>query len=444
MTVLGRLCAVSLLLVGCNSSEQNVGQDAGGDAPMMADGGASDAPEQVRSALARVSEPSAANVQALAAGNSGFAFDMLHELAAATPGENLVFSPFSISTALGMTYAGARGDTQAEMKSVLYFELEQAALHEAFNSVDRALATRGDGKLGADQTPFKLNVSNALWQQRGFPIEAAFLDTLALHYGAGVYVMAFRTEPEPSRQAINSWVAQRTEQLIPELLPAQSITSDTALVLTNTVYFNASWQTRFDKSLTLDSAFQRADGSTAQVAMMNAGLTSGISYAKGTGYEAVALSYASDELAFIAVLPASGSYEAIETGASATWFSQLLAQLAPSSVQLALPKLDTKTATSLRKPLQALGMENAFERTADFSGMTPVGVAIDDVIHEASIKVFEDGTIAAAATGVVLAPSGAPSFEHVVRFDRPFLYAVVDRPTGQILFLGRVFDPSAG
>lgn len=446
-----RLCATSLLVVACSSSEQNGGQDADGghlfadgDTPEIADSGTPMELEQARSALTRVSEPSTTNVPALAAGNSAFAFDMLHQLSAAEPGKNLVFSPFSISTALAMTYAGARGDTQTEMKSTLHFGLEEPALHEAFNAVDRALAARGEGQLGADQMPFKLNVSNALWQQRELQVEAAFLDTLALHYGAGVFMLDFRTQPEPSRKTINSWVAQRTEQLIPELLPDNSIKTGTVLVLTNTVYFNASWQTKFDKNLTRDSPFQRADGSMVQVPMMNAGLTSGISYAQGAGYEAVSLPYAGDELAFIAVLPEGGSYAALEAGASATWFSQLQAQLAPSSVRLTLPKLDTKTATKLRTPLKALGMTRAFEAHAEFSGITPTAVAIDDVIHQAMVKVFEEGTIAAAATAVVIAPTGVPSFDHVVSFDRPFLYAIVDRPTGQILFLGRVLDPSAG
>lgn len=459
MMTLRRLCGMSLLLVACNSSEQNVGHDAGGDHPLadggkpqaadgggsaLTDGGASSAPEQLRSALTRVSDPSTANVPALAAGNTAFAFDMLRQLAADQRGKNLVFSPYSISTALGMTYAGARGTTQAEMKSALHFELAEPALHEAFNSVDRTLATRGTGQLGADRTPFKLNVSNALWQQRGLPVEAPFLDTLALHYGAGVFVMDFRNEPEPSRKLINGWVAQRTEQLIPELLPERSITSGTALVLTNTVYFNGSWQTKFDKSMTRDAPFQRLDGSSVQVPTMHAGFTGGITYAKGTGYEAVALPYASEELAFVAVLPVGGSYETLEASASATWFSQLQAALAPSSVQLALPKLDTKTASPLKPALQALGMRQPFEANADFSGITSASVAIDSVVHQAVVKVFEDGTIAAAATGVIIGPTGIPSFEHVVRFDRPFLYAVVDRPTGQILFLGRVLDPSAG
>lgn len=420
---------VAAMLLACGSEHE---QGNGGTSPAGV--------ELASSPLSRNRAASDANVPALAAGNRAFAFDLLHQLSSANTGKNLVFSPFSISTALAMTYAGARGETAAEMKRTLHFELEQPALHEAFNAVDLTLASRGEGKAGADGTPFRLNVNNSIWTQRGFPVEAAFLDTLALHYGAGVFLADFATNPEGARSAINRWVEERTERLIPELLPMGSIDPSTVFVLTNTVYFNASWKTKFEEEQTQPAPFHKPDGSTVQVEMMNAGLN-GVSYAKGDRYEAVALPYASEELAFVAVLPEAGAYEDVERAANATWFSELSGQLSPSSVQLAVPKLDTKTATSLAPTLKALGMDRPFGG-ADFSGLTSGSVAIDDVIHEAVLKLFEGGTIAAAATAVIIRANSKPQFDHTVRFDRPFLYAIVDRPTGHILFLGRVLDPS--
>jgi serpin B len=275
---------------------------------------------------------------------------------------------------------------------------------------------------------------------RDAAIESMFLDTLAVNYGAGVFSVDFAAQPEPARAAINAWVKDKTDELIPELLPGGSIHPDTRLVLTNTVYFNASWQTQFKKEATSEAAFTKAGGQTTQVPMMHAGFA--MPYAKGDNYQAVALPYASDELTFIAVLPDAGALDAVQSAADGGWFQALLSHLGDSGVQLAFPKLDYDTKTSLSDTLQTLGMHAAFDASADFSGMTAEHVMIDDVIHDAVIKVFEGGTIAAAATAVTIERASAPLFEHSLSFDRPFLYFIVDQPTGQILFLGRVMDPT--
>ncbi|MET0342699.1 MAG: serpin family protein, partial [Polyangiales bacterium] len=396
--------------------------------------------EVAKSKLERNLAPSDANVGALGVGNRAFAFDLYKRVAGSNPGENLVFSPYSISTALAMTYAGARGSTASEMKATLHYDLEQPALHEAFNAADLALSSRGKGQVGADGTPFRLNVDNSIWQQRDYPVVPAFLDTLAVNYEAALYLTDFAKAPENARGAINTWVSDKTEKLIPELLPMGSIDASTVFVLTNTVYFNASWKTKFEKEATRDAPFTRGDGTQITVPTMHAGHR--MPYARGTSYQAVALPYASDDLSFIAILPDAGKLSEVEAALSQSWFEELRTKLAPTGVQLAFPKLDYKQHTSLKNELTALGMRAAFE-DADFSGMTSGSVVIDDVIHEAVIKVFEGGTIAAAATAVVVRETSAPLFEQTVTLDRPFLYAIVDAPTGQVLFLGRVTDPSA-
>jgi serpin B len=393
-----------------------------------------------QSNLTRTTTPSTANVAALGAGTRGFAFSLLQKIAADTPDENVIFSPYSISTALAMAYAGAQGTTAAEMKSALQFTLDPAPLHEAFNAVDLALASRGQGKLGADGTPFRLNVANALWAQRGFPIHRTYLDTLALHYGGALYLQDFAADPEGSRRTINGWVEERTEKLIPELLQAGAIRADTRLVLTNTVYFNASWKAKFTKEGTRERPFTKRDGSRVDAPLMHAELR--IPHARGANWEAVALPYASDELSLIAVLPDAGAYDAVEKAASAGWFDDVRAKLAVASVALGFPKLDYKAQTSLAEQLKALGMNVPFTNGADFSGLTSAPIAIDDVIHEAVIKVTEGGTIAAAATAITIRTTSAIVDQRRVIFDRPFLYAIVDQPTGHILFLGRVLDPT--
>lgn len=404
---------------------------------------ASEAPagiELARSALAREEEPSRANLGALAAGNQAFAFDLYHQIAASDPHANLVFSPHSVSTALAMTYAGARGETAAALSRTLHFTLPPPALHEAFNALDGALSSRGRGAAGADGTPFRLNVDNALWAQRGVPIEQTFLDTLALHYGAGVFLADFVADPEGARRSINRWVAERTEKLVPELLRAGSIRGSTRFVLTNTVYFNASWKTQFEKGETRPAPFTKRDASVVSAETMHAVLT--VPYAEGPGYRAVALPYASEELRFIAILPDPGALAQIEAAFSETWLARLEGALSDVSVALALPKLDYKAHTSLKKQLSELGLASAFEQ-GDFSGMTSQPTSIDDVIHEAVIRLFESGTIAAAATAVTFGDSDDPEAEQTLSFDRPFLFAIVDVPTGACLFVGRVLDPTA-
>lgn len=272
-------------------------------------------------------------------------------------------------------------------------------------------------------------------------MEAAFLDTLALNYGAGVFMVDFAAQPEKARSAINRWIAQKTEALIPELLPANSITPTTQLVLTNTVYFDASWQTKFDASDTHDAMFIKADGSQVSAPFMT--MIHELAYAEGKNYRAVALPYADDELQFIAVLPNDGSYAEVEGEVSAAWFETLMSELFRIEVAIALPRLDYATHLSLKSQLQALGLRAAFGAHADFSGITKGSLVINDVIHEAILKVSEGGTIAAGATAVTFTDGGAAWSPKAITLDHPFMFAIVDRSTHSLLFIGRVLDPTA-
>jgi serpin B len=395
--------------------------------------------DEARSSLPRSSAtaPAAADQQALTAGNRAFALDLYRQLAA---GDNLFFSPLSISVAMAMTYAGAAGGTADEMASALRFSLPQERLHPAFGWLDLQLASRGQGAQGTDGQPFRLSVSNSLWGERQASFESAFLDTLARNYGAGIKLLDFIASPEPSRLRINDWVAQRTEQRIRDLLPAGAIASYTRLVLVNAVYFNAAWESQFSAAATADATFTRLDGTTATVPLMRQ--TEYFSYAEGSGYQAVELPYDGGELAMLVVLPAAGQFSAFEQAFDNAKFTEIQAALAARYVNLGLPRFKLEGGFSVKTALQALGMNAAFGDLADFSGIS-AGEAwrISDIYHKAYADVDERGTEAAAATAVVVGTTSVPPEPVVFRADRPFIFAIVDRQTDTLVFLGRVVAP---
>jgi serpin B len=221
------------------------------------------------SAVQRIANPQvSADTTTLASDNAGFAFAAYQQLI--TTHANLVFSPASISIALAMTCAGAATTTATEMASALHFTLPPAQLHPAFNALDQALASRGQGFLGGDGAPMHVDITNAVWAEKTYAFNTDFLNTLAENYGAGVNLLDFVNAPDPSRLTINAWVAGQTNDKIQNLLPSGSITSSTELVLTDAVYFNAAWETKFDPTNTHDGPFTRLDGSSVTVSFMNA------------------------------------------------------------------------------------------------------------------------------------------------------------------------------
>jgi serpin B len=380
--------------------------------------------------------------KALADGNAAFALDFYGQLKKKNAGQNVVFSPVSISTALSMTYAGAKGQTESETASALRWDLPQPRHHAAMNELDAALAARGEGKLGTDGKPFRLNVVNTTWMQKDETFLPAYLDVLAEHYGAGVNLLDFITNAEGSRKTINAWVEAKTEDRIKELIPMGVINAATRLVLTNAVYFNAAWRTPF--SATVASApFKRLDGSSVNVPMMRQPET-GFPAATGAGWTAVALPYQDERLSMLLVVPDEGKFDTVEASLNAVTLAQMVAGLAPRTVTLQMPRFKFETAASLKELLQALGMNRAFEPgVADFSGMDgTMSLYIQAVLHKAFIAVGEKGTEAAAATAVVVGRTSAPLDVLFLTADRPFLFFLRDEPTGAILFLGRVLDPS--
>lgn len=366
-------------------------------------------------------------------GERAFAWEMYHQL---TPkAENLFVSPYSISTALAMAYAAAGGTTKADMAKVLHFDLPDEKFHASYNALDLALQARN--LPATDASPaLELSVSNAFWPRKGREPLASYLDTLAVNYGTGVYPLDYAGDPESSRKAINTAVSDWTKQRIPELLAQGVITTDTTAVLTNTIYLFAPWQTPFKKSATAPAPFAGADGTSTNVDTMN-GDVSG-RYARGEGYQVLALPYRSGDLELVIVLPDTGSFATFESTLNDGRSAQLLAELKPSLMRLHLPKFSLRTAVNLNDALGALGMASAFDGSAEFPGLGTAQAPISDVVHEAFVEVSEAGTEAAAATAVVFRESAAPMPDAEVQVNHPFVFFVRDVPTNATLFVGRV------
>jgi len=373
-------------------------------------------------------------------GNSAFAFDLYQALR--EEDDNLFFSPYSISLALAMTYAGARGETVQQMADTLHFILSQDRLHPAFNSLDIELSQRGEGAKGKNGEGFRLNIVNAIWGQEGYKFLSEFLDVLAENYGAGLRPLDFANAPEEPRITINNWVSDQTEGRIEDLIPQGLIDVLTRLVLTNAIYFNAAWQHPFNEDMTEDGPFYLLDGGEVTLPMMKQ--TESFSYAEGDGYQAIELPYDGRELSMVILLPRAGQFEAFEDSLDAQRVDAILKDVEPRRVALTMPRFEFEPSFSLKEALAAMGMPVAFSGGADFSGMTGNrDLFIADVIHKAFVSVDEAGTEAAAATAVVMKLTALPGTPVEVTLDRPFVFLIHDIETGTILFVGRMVAPSA-
>lgn len=394
---------------------------------------------EARSSATRLPpDRSLATVRELTASTTDFAMDLARTV---EPADNLVFSPHSIAMALAMTYAGAASETKAQMAKVLHFELPDAELHAAFNTLDQWLAGREQSAKWADDEPFRLRLANDLWAQAGYEFLPAYLDVLAENYGAGVRLVDFANDPDDARHTVNREVFRQTQGRIDELLPKGALKPTTRFVLTNAVYFSAGWAEPFTTSRTEESEFAREDGTSVRVPMMH-GQVHGL-YAEGDGYRAAALPYDGDEVAMLFILPDESSLEELESRLDAQEIETMASSFERVLFDFRLPRFSIRTPLALSDTLKALGMTDAFvPHEADFSAMDGTrDLYLHDVVHEAFVKVDEAGTEAAAATAVI---GGIVSLPQLVDFElnRPFLFLVRDLETGATLFYGRVTDPS--
>ena len=378
--------------------------------------------------------------------NSDFALAMYGQLRE-QPG-NLFFSPFSIRTALGMTLAGARGETAAQMREALCVSSSDEELHAACAEIIKQLnAASGDR--------YEMTVANSLWGQDGVALQPDFLDLIAQYYGGGMQLVDFRRQAEAARATMNEWVEDKTKKKIRELIPHGGVDADTRLVLINAVYFKGTWVFPFRTAATRDDLFFLENGGKVQVPLMHQ--QEEIRYMQGAGYQAVDLAYSGSRISLLVLLPdRKDGLRDLERTLSAQLLHDCVSQLSTREVKLYLPRFKITWGTvNLRNLLADLGMRLAFTRgQADFSGINGLqppdeeALFLAAVFHKAFVEVNEAGTEAAAATAVTSMMVGAalmpvlPPPIPIFRADHPFLFAIRDRLSRAILFLGRVADPT--
>ena len=418
------LAAVGLAVSACGADKRpgaSGGSSSGEEAAVLVGGDIERVPAR------------SASVNTLPAGLNHFGFDYYALLASRANEENLVFSPLSIALAFGMAGAGARGETLAQIEDVFHFPVSGAELHAAFNDLDQALAASGESTL---------RLANRLFPSVDVDLVEDFVEILGAYYGAPAERLDL-ADAEGARQRINAWVADRTENRIPELLPEGAIDPEALLVLVNALYLEAKWSQPFDESATKEQPFTRRDGSLVDVPLMHESHVAA-RYADAQGFAAVELPYGNGELSMLVVVPATGEFDELERDFGAERLAQIDESMRPGVVDLYLPRWEDSLSVDLVATLPELGLTLPFDKgVADFTGIAPKDPYISAAIHAANIEVNEQGTVAAAATAIVVTPTSLPPpADAVIRADRPFLYLIRDTETGAVLFLGRVLDPT--
>ena len=391
-----------------------------------------------------------ANEAALVTGNSEFSFAMYHGISNASGGSttsNFFYSPYSVSLALAMAYAGAHGETASQIATALSFTLPESSLNPAFDKLDLAIEKAPANAGGQDGQPFAVKVADSLWGDQSVDFDPTFVNALAQSYGAGLRTVDFAQSPNAEEQAINNWVANETNNLINPLLAPNQVPSTTEFVIVNAVYFNAAWATAFQPSSTQTGPFTRADGSVVQTPLMASYAGTATGYVSGPSYQAVELPYSGNTTSMIVILPNAGAYATVEASLGESLFAEVTSSLSYNApIDLVFPSFKIHGGSiSLVSELQALGMTDAFQPSADFTSMIPAGgVYISDVVHQAFVDVDESGTEAAAATAVVAVGEVSSATQPIsVTVNHAFFFFIRDIATNTILFVGRENDPTS-
>ena len=385
--------------------------------------------------LLAAEKPQKASVDALVKGNTAFALRMHQELSSKEG--NLFFSSFSISSALGMTYAGARNNTKREMKEALHFTGGRDGLCRSFGELRERLNTvqkAGD---------IKLSIANAIWAEKSHTFLPGFMDLVQKKYKSKISLADFIKNAETERKGINTWVEKQTNDTIKDLIPQGVLDALTRMVLVNAIYFKGDWASQFKKSHTREREFTVTAEKKVKAKMMYQ--RGEFRLAEDADTQALEMPYKGDSLSMLVLLPKQkNGIGNLEKTLTAEKLSDLVAKLRKTTVEVTLPKFKVKTGYDLIPPLKSLGMKDAFADAADFSGMDGTrDLYISAILHKAFVEVDEKGTEAAAATAVVietLSERVYPKFNA----DHPFLFLIRDKATGSILFMGRLVDPRKG
>lgn len=376
------------------------------------------------------------SVNSVVAANNQFAFELYSKYNSEEG--NIFFSPYSISTALAMTYEGARGKTAEEMQSVFHFPTDNISRRAGFAKVYN--------EINKKDKEYLLSTANALWAQNDYKFLADYFSVTEGYYGGKVTNLDFKKDAEGSRVTINNWVEKQTNNRIKELLPKSPpvITRDTRLVLTNAIYFKGTWAKQFDKKNTEEKDFRTDSGNIVKAQMMSlTGEKAEFNYTETEQLQALELPYKGGELSMLILLPKNGTLSSIEESITSEEINEMRKALRNNRVDIYIPKFKFDTKYFMAKTLKEMGMPTAFSYDADFSGMTGNrDLYISNVIHQAFVEVNEEGTEAAATAVVMTRASVEPMRNKVFNADHPFIFIIQEKSTGNILFLGRVSDPT--
>ena len=366
-------------------------------------------------------------------GNRQFAFDLYDQLNDGSD-SNIFFSPYSISTAIGMLQLGAQGETESEISEVFHVLENEEDWHTGQGILTQEMSL-------IDNCDYQLNTANRAYVQSGFGFEQSYIDGLLSFYDSQAQEVDFMSDAEEARGTINKWVSEQTNDKIPNLFPQGTINGNTRLVLTNAIYMNAPWSQEFDEGRTSSANFQLEDGQSASIEMMNSDeVNLSVSYQEG--FMLVEIPYKGDELSLNVLIPnAYDGLPEVEAQLNNENWLNWKSSLYQTEAYLGIPKMEMRYKKTLNETLQDMGMKQAFESgTANFTGISRnADLFVTTVIHEAYLKFSEEGTEAAAATGVAVGTESSVG-EYIV-LDRPFLFAIEDKMSGSILFMGKMTDP---
>ncbi|RMZ48762.1 serpin family protein [Candidatus Marinimicrobia bacterium PRS2] len=349
---------------------------------------------------------------------------------------NIFFSPFSISTAMAMVYEGAEGKTAKEIKSVFGFPKYDNSRRNQYSNLL--------SEINKKDKEYALKTANALWAQQDFQFLDEYLTTVEKYYGGKTTNLDFKNEPDSSRLIINNWVEDKTNNKIKDLFPKGSIHSLTRLVLTNAIYFKAKWLIQFDADKTSDENFRVNPDKSIKVPMMQpTSQKSTFNYTQNKDLQILEMPYAGEDLSMLILLPLDDDIEVLENSFTIEKLTEWKKSLRKRRVKIYIPKFKFETKYFMKNTLINLGMPTAFTDSADFSGMTGTkDLKIDKVIHQAFIEVNEEGTEAAAATGIgMMMLTSLPPPTPIFKADHPFIFIIQQKDTGNILFMGRVSNP---
>lgn len=379
---------------------------------------------------------SAQEVNSVIKANNQFAFDLYSKYR--SKDGNVFYSPYSISSALAMTYEGARGKTAEEMQAVFHLPQDASIRRDSFLRINQ--------RINKKDKVYALSTANALWAQKDYKFSDEYFSLVDQYYGGKVTNLNFVSEIENSRITINSWVAEQTNDKIKDLIPSGLITPDTALILTNAIYFKGLWRVQFNKNNTREEEFRISPDIKIKTQMMHlSGEDAKFNYADTGDLQILELPYEGDDLSMIMLLPKEDDLKALEGSLNAEKLSEWKGFLGREQVDVYVPKFKFETKSFMAEDFKEMGMPTAFGEGADFSGMTGTrDLFISEVIHQAFVEVNEEGTEAAAATAVMMTKGMVMEPEPIKIFkaDHPFIFIIQDKETGNILFMGRVSDPS--